>query len=160
MFLKPVGYDEATNWCWIVESSLFACTTETPCRKRPTTFTIWIARLLISRCSGRERGTRTSGSPVLDGKTNDAGMMPAISRGVPSTKTLVPTTERSPPKRLCQNGYERMTVAVAPGMFSSGRNARPAIGCTPNIGRKDAVTPAKWIRSGRGPPVKSNSPSS
>jgi hypothetical protein len=69
-------------------------------------------------------------------------MIPTIvtARGPPRTFKLIerPTTDASPPNARRQNPWLRMAAPCVPA--SSGRNARPCNGCTPNVAKKSDVT--------------------
>src|SRR5688572_10742045 len=73
-------------------------------------------------------------------------MTPTTVR-TPSISILLPTTDRSAPKRVVQTAWLRMVTGAAFGRSSCGVNARPSAGAAPSVSKHDADTPAVATRA-------------
>jgi glycosyltransferase involved in cell wall biosynthesis len=93
-------------------------------------------------------------SPLLSGKRNDAGRMPATVCGRPSSEIVRPTSPPSAANRRLQSESVRITTRSRPGASSSSRKSRPSAGRTPRVLKKSAETRAPSMRSGSLDPVR------
>src|SRR5262249_54830899 len=81
------------------------------------------------------------------GSRRSGGAMPTMVNGVPSSRTVDPTTPERAPKRRRHTPSLMTTTGGAPTCPSASTKARPAWGTTPGTPKKDVVTvapPSCW----------------
>ena len=72
-------------------------------------------------------------------------------RGRPSSVTLLPTADGSPPYRFFHAGHESSATLSLPRRSSSSAKTRPYAGCTPSALKKLPVAAPALTRSARSP---------
>jgi hypothetical protein len=72
---------------------------------------------------------------------------------------VLPTTEGSPPKRLCHVAKLSTTTLSEFGVASSSLSPRPISGSTPSTGKRFGVTYCDGISTGSPSPVRLTFPS-
>src|SRR5262245_10134500 len=91
---------------------------------------------------------------VLVGKANPLGITPLTTHVSSSSRILVPTTDRSPPKRRRQRPSLIRIAQGAPARSSSRVSARPMAGQTPRTLNASAVIETPSSRSGSPLPTR------
>ena len=100
--------------------SLYACSNETPSRRRATAYELPRPRTAreAAPASGRmESGSRLSGRRSV----KPGGITPITVRGPPSVESVMSSTSWRPPRRRCQNSWLSTMTALLPPRILLGR---------------------------------------